>query len=203
MTQRITRMKRNQIIQRWLQGIDDPVYDVFPTKKEGRYIVKLRPTPTTDSPPNSTPIVKQPKMTRDDQSTDDLNSIDNEPAQPAPIKQRSTRSHGQSVDSTVNLEILEQLRALGEELRNDRFKKEQKQYIKSVVNKELTKSRIRSRYVPPSGLPTSLVPDQMTPSEPTPATTPSEPTPSTPDDTPTPIDEPPAPPQFRSRIRRY
>lgn len=51
-------------------------------------------------------------------------------------------------DSTINLEILEQLRNLGEEIRNDRFKKEQKQYIKHVVNKELNKSRIRSKYVP-------------------------------------------------------
>lgn len=35
-------VKRNQIIQRWLQGIEDPEYEVFPTKKEGKYIVKLR-----------------------------------------------------------------------------------------------------------------------------------------------------------------
>ena len=51
-------------------------------------------------------------------------------------------------DSTINLEILEQLHSLGEELRNDRFKREQKQYIKHVVNKELSKPRVRSKYMP-------------------------------------------------------
>ena len=40
MTKYVTGMKRNQIIQRWLQGIDDEQYEVFPTKKEGKYIVK-------------------------------------------------------------------------------------------------------------------------------------------------------------------
>ena len=39
MTKHVTGMKRNQIIQRWLQGIDDEEYEVFPTKKEGKYIV--------------------------------------------------------------------------------------------------------------------------------------------------------------------
>lgn len=33
-------------------------------------------------------------------------------------------------------------------MHNDRFKKEQKQYIKHIDNKELNKPRIRSKYVP-------------------------------------------------------
>lgn len=69
----------------------------------------------------------------------------------SPSKMRQIQAGRQSPvnnDSTINLEIFEQLRSLGEEIRNDRFKKEQKQYIKHVVNKELNKSRIRSKYVP-------------------------------------------------------
>lgn len=40
-------MKRQQIIKKWLQGIDDPEFEVFPTKKEGKYIVKKRTKPLT------------------------------------------------------------------------------------------------------------------------------------------------------------
>ena len=38
----LTGSKRLQVIQRWLNGVDDPEYDVFPTRKEGKYIVKPR-----------------------------------------------------------------------------------------------------------------------------------------------------------------
>ena len=34
--------KRLAIIQKWLPGQDDPEYDVLPTHKEGKYIVKRR-----------------------------------------------------------------------------------------------------------------------------------------------------------------
>ena len=44
MTQYIKGTKRLAIIKRWLQGIDDPEYDVLPTRKEGKYIVKKRET---------------------------------------------------------------------------------------------------------------------------------------------------------------
>lgn len=147
-------VKRNQIIQRWLQGIEDPEYEVFPTKKEGKYIVKLRETKLVDQTNND--VDKQSvDVDVDKQSVDVTNDVESETESTPPpvIKQRRPRTSSSTIpstrpDSTINLEILEQLRNLGEEIRNDRFKKEQKQYIKHVVNKELSKSRIRSRYVP-------------------------------------------------------
>lgn len=200
-------MKRNQIIQRWLQGIDDEQYEVFPTKKEGKYIVKLRTQP----------------LIRRDKSSDNLNGMvesndnadntnDEAPSQdetqPTPkrqpnrVSQRTTQRPPPPMqqythnDSTVNLEILEQLRSLGEELRNDRFKREQKQYIKHVVNKELSKPRIRSKYVPDL-FPTD---DQPPPHEEKQSNQPPEPIPE-------PIHEQPPDiieqqPVFHSRIRR-
>ena len=59
MSKHVTGMKRNQIIQRWLQGIDDEEYEVFPTKKQGKYIVKLRTKP----------------LIHRDKSSDNLNEI--------------------------------------------------------------------------------------------------------------------------------
>lgn len=187
MSKPVRGMKRAQIIQQWLRGIEDPNYEVFPTKKEGKYIIKPRDTPI----PSGESVKKLVK----DHSCDNLKEMDhdypseNEP-NPAPIH-KSIRPHSTpQQDSTINLEILEQLRSLGEELRNDRFKKEQKQYIKHVVNKELAKPRIRSKYVPelfPNDEQQAVpqVPPQVEP-QPTPQSEPHE----------------ESAPVFRSRIRR-
>ena len=209
MSKYVTGMKRNQIIQRWLQGIDDEQYEVFPTKKEGKYIVKLRTQPLIHRDKSADNLNEMVESTNDtaatSDSTNDEPSSQQEESQLTPkrqtnrvsqrITQRTMSTPTQQVashDSTINLEILEQLRSLGEELRNDRFKREQKQYIKHVVNKELSKPRIRSKYVP------DLIPTE----EPT-----QQPNESTPIEPPSsePIYEPPTiieQPTFRSRIRR-
>ena len=191
-------VKRNQIIQRWLQGIEDPEYEVFPTKKEGKYIVKLRETKLVDQTNND--VDKQSvDVDVDKQSVDVTNDVESETESTPPppvIKQRRPRTSSSTIpstrpDSTINLEILEQLRNLGEEIRNDRFKKEQKQYIKHVVNKELSKSRIRSRYVP------EMFPESV-------ESEPVEPKPVEPEPQPQPVEPEPVieQPIFRSRIRR-
>ena len=153
MSKYVRGVKRNQIIQRWIQGIDDPDYEVFPTKKEGKYIVKLR----EKSEPENGSLENEPEI---EPPTENATmgipaaeiSPENEPPAAAKPRSRSTVPRDSTIRNSevrgINPEILEQLRNLGEELRNDRFKKEQKQYIKHVVNKELSKSRIRSRYVP-------------------------------------------------------
>lgn len=193
-------VKRNQIIQRWIQGIEDPEYEVFPTKKEGKYIVKLRDNKTekqsvdtiqNDDTQEDTveinnqeiPLVKQiPRRSiRNNDSASDGNVV------PQTIHNSEVHSQRELYTSNgINLEILEQLRNLGEELRNDRSKKEQKIYIKQVVNKELSKSRIRSKYVP------ELIPEA--PQESPPREEESESTDLS-------IQEP-VEPVFRSRIRR-
>lgn len=183
MSKYVRGVKRNQIIQRWIQGIDDPDYEVFPTKKEGKYIVKLR----EKSEPENGSLENEPEI---EPPTENGSggipaaeiSPENEPPAATKPRSRSTVPRDSTIRNSevrgINLEILEQLRNLGEELRNDRFKKEQKQYIKHVVNKELSKSRIRSRYVP------DMFPE-------------NEPEPEQPE--PEPVNEQPL---FRSRIRR-
>ena len=37
--------KRLQIINKWLRGIEDPFYEVYPTRKDGKYILKKRKEP--------------------------------------------------------------------------------------------------------------------------------------------------------------
>lgn len=178
MSKYVKGIKRNQIIQRWLQGIEDQDYEVFPTKKDGKYIVKLRENkaPVKSGNPPLEVAQSNINITENNDADNDNNNNDNEAklshtgdesepkdvelsrrriagaqritTRPSKMKQIQAVSSPVNNDSTINLEILEQLRSLGEEIRNDRFKKEQKQYIKHVVNKELNKSRIRSKYVP-------------------------------------------------------
>ena len=45
MSKHLTGSKRLQVIQNWLNGRDDPDWDVLPTKKENKYIVKRRTEP--------------------------------------------------------------------------------------------------------------------------------------------------------------
>ena len=44
MSKRVPQSKRLQVIQKWLNGRDDPEYEVFPIKK-GKYIVRPRKEP--------------------------------------------------------------------------------------------------------------------------------------------------------------
>ena len=204
MSKYVRGVKRNQIIQRWIQGIDDPDYEVFPTKKEGKYIVKLREKsePENGSLENE-PEIESKNESEPENATTEIPTVEISPengSRGIPLHQISpeneppvaTKPRSRSTvprDSTINLEILEQLRNLGEELRNDRFKKEQKQYIKHVVNKELSKSRIHLQSKPFDEVKRSrYVPDMFPENEPEPV----EPEPE-------PVNEQPL---FRSRIRR-
>ncbi|KAK8890246.1 hypothetical protein M9Y10_035018 [Tritrichomonas musculus] len=168
----------------------------FLQKKEGKYIVKLRESPCETN--ESVVVENIPDCPQD---TPESEHTDLDTQEPEPVTVQSTprsrvtassrtvmRSNG--VDSTINLEKLEQLRNLGEEIRNDRFKREQKQYIKHVVNKDIYKSRIRSKYVP------ELFPENEPVDEPP---TKSEPDVPQADST---VDQEPPPAIFKSRIRR-
>ena len=171
MTQYIKGTKRLAIIKRWLQGIDDPEYDVLPTRKEGKYIVKKRETNITTKPENEGHSPETKSLDTNEPQIDDTNEIDKsieqdnitdetiekEPIkpiakkQPKQIKKTTTKTITQSIpkqvakqstlDSTVNLEILEQLKLLGDEIRGKRERKEQKQLIKHVVEKQLSEKK--------------------------------------------------------------
>ena len=59
--------KRLKIIQNYLNGKEDDVFEVFPTKKEGKYIVRKRTEPiakTQEEPPEMPPPIQQPLRRR-------------------------------------------------------------------------------------------------------------------------------------------
>ena len=158
MSKYIKGSKRLAIIQRWLQGIDDPEYDVLPTRKEGKYIVKKREQTAKneheechddneDDEDNERHIPKSVSL-----DTDGQTEKKGPPCKPPirhPAKRQSTKQETYEstkfhaspvVDSTVNLEILEQLKLLGDEIKGQRERKEQKRMIQHELHKQLTKS---------------------------------------------------------------
>lgn len=147
MSKHLTGSKRLQVIQNWLNGRDDPEWDVLPTKKENKYIVKRRTEPL--SKPQAEPQVEEQEVEEPAE----------EPTKPLPtcsqgkvcsakkIERTKPQSNNSAIfDPTINMEILNQLKLLGEEIKSKREKKEQKRMIKEVMNKELYK---RNQYTQP------------------------------------------------------
>ena len=161
----LTGSKRLQIITRWLNGIDDPNFEVFPTRKEGKYIVKPRKmnlNQTTKNPNeecealSETKSTEQPEQDRTEQNESEQEPIEEPTVTPKAtrkaipkIKQTNVNTPNQFYDPTINIEILNQLKLLGEEFKMEREKKEQKRMIKEVVQKQIAKPRTKYNYTDP------------------------------------------------------
>ena len=139
--------KRLSIIQNWLNGKDDDDWEVLPTKKDGKYIVKARQNVSKPAKTSK----KDLQVPQDNNTDNDCNNNnnDNNESDNVPIKrvvpQQQTIKHIKSkhknIDPTVNLQILEQLKLLGSEIKYERERKQQKQLIKNQINKQLNKSQ--------------------------------------------------------------
>ena len=145
MSKRVTGCKRLKLIQNYLNGREDDDYEVFPTKTEGKYIIRPRKTPLNNhSEPEH--IEEQESSLEQEPEAEAEPIVEPEPkskplpkARPKPQVPQPTNF--QSYDPTVNIEILNQLKLLGEEIRQKREKKEQKRMIKEVVQKQMSKPR--------------------------------------------------------------
>ena len=148
MSNYVRGLKRQQIIERWIHGHDDPDYEVFPTKKEGRYVVKKRVEPLQQNE-EVNDDEEQNEEPEDENIEEQVNEEPKSKPKPKPPLKRTVKSKqittpkpkaSNTSDMTVGIEILEQLKLLGEEMKHQRKKKEQKEVIKQVVQKQLTKN---------------------------------------------------------------
>lgn len=141
MSNHLSGSKRLAVIQRWINGHDDPNWEVLPTRKEGKYIVKKRESPLeeTQETPEETEEIPEPEV------------IEEKPkkVKPQRMKMPKPQRIPENQDPTVNLEILNQLKLLGEEIKMKREKKEQKRMISEAVNKQINKPKM---YYPQSRL---------------------------------------------------
>ena len=163
---RVRGKKRMEIIKKFLEGEEDPDYEVIPTVTEGKYFV--RPRKGSKSKNKSQ---KSKQETKDDDKITDksdeqsLDDIDDDVTDEA-IEEQKQKQNGLSeplrdkvpknkkkepklkqqvvkkseqvfYDPTISYQILEQLKLLGEEQRLKRTKKEQKKLVKHQIRKQL------------------------------------------------------------------
>ena len=164
---RVRGKKRMEIIKKFLEGEEDPDYEVIPTVTEGKYFVRPRKGSKSKnksqnglSEPLRDKVPKSKQETKDEQSDDDVDdeaierSKDHELRRSEEQKQKnkkkepkqrqqvvkqshSNQSFQELYDPTISYQILEQLKLLGEEQRLKRTKKEQKKLVKHQIQKQL------------------------------------------------------------------
>ena len=152
MSKRVPQSKRLQVIQKWINGRDDPEYEVFPCKKEGKYIVRPRKQPliedkSEDKSEEAKPIIEDNKIEQPKPIIEDNNIIEEQQPKISKPKPKTIIDEEQPkiykpksvYDPTINIEILNQLKLLGEEIKSEREKKEQKKMMKEVFHKEMNK----------------------------------------------------------------
>ena len=119
MSKHPTGSKRLVVIHRWLNGRDDPDWEVLPTKTKDKHIVKQRKTPITREYQENSDREKHEELEEKPRK-----SLSSKAARKPPKPRKTQQS--QVYDSTVNEEILKQLKSLGEEMKISREKKEQR-----------------------------------------------------------------------------
>ena len=157
---RVRGKKRMEIIKKFIDGEEDPDYEVIPTVTEGKYFVR----PRKDKGSRRQNVKRK---TEDEQSDDEEEEIElrrseepdpkqkestpkqthralegqstNEPKPKHQVMKQSKSNHTfqELYDPTISYQILEQLKLLGEEQRLKRTKKEQKKLVKHQIQKQL------------------------------------------------------------------
>ena len=129
--------KRQEYIQRWLNGEEDPEVEVMPTRVEGKYIV--RPREQKEETREETPVTDTVN-TSSNKDTEDSSSYYSEYEEeeiPEPV---TPKRKGKKINQNdIQLEILHHLRIMGEEAIKKREKKERKREMKHVVRKEMSR----------------------------------------------------------------
>ena len=162
---RVRGKKRMEIIKKFLEGEEDPDYEVIPTVTEGKYFVRPRKDKGSKSKSQKTKrkteddnkITDKSDEQSDEQSDDDVNDeaieeqkqkqnglseplrdkVPKKKKEPKLKQQVVKKSEQVLYDPTISYQILEQLKLLGEEQRLKRTKKEQKKLVKHQIRKQL------------------------------------------------------------------
>ena len=138
---RVRGKKRMEIIKNFLEGKDDPKYEVIPTVTEGKYFVRPRKdkkdcSEGEEQSEGEEEEIQEKQKLKHEQKLKQKQK----PEQKQKLESKPETSFQQIYDPTISYQILEQLRLLGEEQRLKREKKEQKKLVKYQIRKQL-KSR--------------------------------------------------------------
>ena len=168
---RVRGKKRMEIIKRFLEGEEDPEFEVVPTVTDGKYFVRPRKETNAKKKQNKRDNSDNIKDSRSDNIKDNISDKHHEEDEegsygtPDPSGQETTEEPKQTVpkaprpkpkpfepahqnyhqapyyDPTITYQILEQLKKLGEEQRSRRKKKEQKKLVKHQIQKQMARTK--------------------------------------------------------------
>ena len=149
--------KRKELIDKWLRGEEDSEYEVKPTRKEGKYIIRKRvmngeeriKTETNGSDTNkfqkqiesdtsNITSVKQIDQIEKSSDEEDNDYYINDDDELSVLFEKE--KEGEDKSNRLNLEILKELRLLGEERRRmmerNQIKKEAKYQVAKRINQK-------------------------------------------------------------------
>ena len=150
----IRGLKRQEIINNWLNGVEDPDYEVVPTRAEGKYIVKTRDNkPLAVEIPNTDSAEMQLAAKRDDKSQsaspevensdkDDHEAEINKNDDTENITVETTTRDYISFDRELTNEILNQLKMINDDRKARDEKKQKKKELRRAIHKEFARSRV-------------------------------------------------------------
>ena len=163
--------KRLQIINKWLRGIEDPFYEVYPTRKDGKYILKKRKEPlevSDDEDADNADNIKRDaerdntKREQDERETkrdDEEASSDDEDEQDTNNKEDDNTNNKDEEDEQpplyspkfnhhlnldpiyISLQILQELQQINEYLKKERERKEHKKLTKEIINEVIKQNK--------------------------------------------------------------
>ena len=146
MTSPIRGRKRQEYIDNWLRGEEDPNIEVIPTRSEGKYIVRQKVTASeiSNNNPAETHNTKEeddnPDNTKEQDDNPDINGesdkIDENPTIEKPVNNTI------QLDQSLTMDILNQLKMINDERREKREKKEKKKQLRHAIHKEFARSRV-------------------------------------------------------------
>ena len=142
---RVRGKKRMEIIKKFMNGEEDPDYEVLPTVTEGKYFVRPRREKASEKKrrdkknySEEEEINEEYEVKSETKHKDKKASVFEEHTKHQAKQQpRQQMRRDEFYDPTVTYQILEQLKLLGEEQRLKREKKEQKKLVKHQIRKEL------------------------------------------------------------------
>ena len=159
--------EREEIINKWLSGIDDPEIEVKPTKQEGRYIVRERKNIKNNCAENASHLrtsseiktektenVEKTEDAENDEKTnsaenaEQTNSVENASRlrtlseEPQKIKTNERSLETKFDNNDISLQILNELKILNEQKRIKNEKKAEKKKLKKAIRKEFIKNKV-------------------------------------------------------------
>jgi outer membrane biosynthesis protein TonB len=152
MSKKLTGKTREELIPRWLAGEEDALWQVKPTKREGKYIITSRRQENSEDNQSQGQSETEDENTQE-QPEEQENLYEETPAQKPPPKVKRTiapkaKGKGQTnLNGDVTMEILNQLRLLGEERREREIRKRQKAEIKAQIAKQMNRYGQPVQYV--------------------------------------------------------